>query len=181
MKCNKCSLSRNRKNIVNGRGNKKTKVIIVGISPTSEQDEMGSPIAGKYGLLLTRELKNAGIDINDIYVTNIVKCRQSFGVYPKKKHVDSCIGFLKDEIREIRPMIVAPLGMYATKILFETFGMDKQAKEKSIIDTFGLMYLPKDYSFFIVPLPNIIYLPINEQIKEEFRGCVKLLKIWKLH
>ena len=110
IKCTKCELSETRTNSVPGKGNFKSDVIFVGEAPGKNEDEKGEPFIGIAGKKLSDALENAGISRDDIYITNIVKCRPPSNRVPKPDERETCQEYLKEEISIIKPKIICILG-----------------------------------------------------------------------
>ena len=110
IKCTKCELSETRTNSVPGKGNFKSDVIFVGEAPGKNEDEKGEPFIGIAGKKLSSALENAGVSRDDIYITNIVKCRPPSNRIPKTNERETCQEYLKQEISIIKPKIICVLG-----------------------------------------------------------------------
>ena len=110
IKCTKCELSETRTNSVPGKGNFKSDVIFVGEAPGKNEDEKGEPFIGIAGKKLSGALESAGISRDDIYITNIVKCRPPSNRVPKTNERETCREYLKQEIKIIKPKIICILG-----------------------------------------------------------------------
>ena len=110
IKCIKCELSETRTNSVPGKGNFKSDVIFVGEAPGKNEDEKGEPFIGIAGKKLSDALENAGISRDDIYITNIVKCRPPSNRVPKTNERETCQEYLKQEISIIKPKLICILG-----------------------------------------------------------------------
>ena len=110
IKCTKCELSKTRTNSVPGKGNFKSDVIFVGEDPGKNEDEKGEPFIGIAGKKLSSVLENAGVSRDDIYITNIVKCRPPSNRVPKTNERETCQEYLKQEISIIKPKIICVLG-----------------------------------------------------------------------
>ena len=110
IKCTKCELSETRTNSVPGKGNFKSDVIFVGEAPGKNEDEKGEPFIGIAGKKLSSALENAGVSRDDIYITNIVKCRPPSNRVPKTNERETCQEYLKQEISIIKPKLICILG-----------------------------------------------------------------------
>ena len=110
IKCTKCELSETRTNSVPGKGNFKSDVIFVGEAPGKNEDKNGEPFIGIAGKKLTAALENAGVSRDEIYITNIVKCRPPSNRVPKPNERETCQEYLKQEISIIKPKIICILG-----------------------------------------------------------------------
>ena len=110
IKCTKCELAKTRTNSVPGKGNFKSDVIFVGEAPGKNEDKNGEPFIGIAGKKLTAALENAGVSRDEIYITNIVKCRPPSNRVPKPDERETCQEYLKEEISIIKPKIICILG-----------------------------------------------------------------------
>ncbi len=125
LECDKCpALCESRKQIVNGRGPKDARVVIVGQAPGREEDRRGQPFIGPAGKTLYQWLEEAGIDADrDVYYTNAVRCippmKDNKEREPTDEEIANCHDFLLDEIDEINPDIIIPAGAVALKALYD--------------------------------------------------------------
>ena len=110
VKCTKCELSKTRIKSVPGKGNFKSDVIFVGEAPGKNEDLKGEPFIGIAGKKLSIALEEAGISREDIYITNIVKCRPPKNRVPNTTERSTCQEYLKQEISIIKPKIICILG-----------------------------------------------------------------------
>ncbi len=132
--CIDCALHQGVKNVcIWGTGPKNAKVMIIGEAPGYNEDKDGKPFVGKSGQLLREELNRAGIDPNDVYITNTVKCRPPDNKKPNAGQMKACKKYIDEEIATIKPEYVVTLGAVASK------GILKKAKitevHGKIIDT----------------------------------------------
>ncbi len=110
IKCIKCDLCKTRTNSVPGKGNFKSNVIFVGEAPGRNEDKNGEPFIGVAGKKLSAALEKAGISREDVYITNIVKCRPPKNRVPTTIERETCQEYLKQEIAIINPKIICVLG-----------------------------------------------------------------------
>ena len=110
IKCTKCELCKTRTNAVPGKGNFQSDVIFVGEAPGRNEDKHGEPFVGVAGKKLSIALEEAGISRDEVYITNIVKCRPPNNRVPKTNERDTCQEYLKQEISIIKPKIICILG-----------------------------------------------------------------------
>ena len=108
--CTKCDLCKTRTNAVPGKGNFQSDVIFVGEAPGRNEDKNGEPFIGVAGKKLSIALDEAGISRDDVYITNIVKCRPPNNRVPKTSERETCQEYLKQEISIIKPKIICILG-----------------------------------------------------------------------
>ena len=110
IECTKCDLSKTRINSVPGKGNFHSNVIFVGEAPGKNEDKNGEPFIGIAGKKLSVALEEAGISREEVYITNIVKCRPPKNRVPTTIERDTCQEYLKQEIAIIKPKIICILG-----------------------------------------------------------------------
>ena len=110
IKCTKCNLCKTRTNAVPGKGNFQSDVIFVGEAPGRNEDKNGEPFIGVAGKKLSIALNEAGISRDEVYITNIVKCRPPNNRVPNTNERDTCKEYLKQEISIIKPKLICILG-----------------------------------------------------------------------
>ncbi|HJQ26684.1 MAG TPA: uracil-DNA glycosylase [Blastocatellia bacterium] len=116
--CVKCPLHASRTNAVPGDGRPTAKLMIIGEAPGKEEDLSGHPFVGASGRFLNSVLEGTGIERDDFFVTNTVKCRPPKNRTPKKLEVDTCTSnYLFEQIELINPRLVMLLGGVAAKKL----------------------------------------------------------------
>jgi uracil-DNA glycosylase family 4 len=115
--CTKCRLSEGRTQVVFGSGNPDADLMFVGEAPGFHEDQQGVPFVGQAGKLLERLLAGIGLTRNDVWICNVLKCRPPGNRDPQPDEIDACEGYLFRQIELIKPVIVATLGNFATKLL----------------------------------------------------------------
>ena len=105
--CTKCDLCKTRTNSVPGKGNFQSDVIFVGEAPGRNEDKNGEPFVGVAGKKLTVALEEAGVSRDDVYITNVVKCRPPNNRVPNTVERDTCQDYIREEIAIIKPKIIA--------------------------------------------------------------------------
>jgi len=110
VECTKCDLCKTRTNSVPGKGNFHSDVIFVGEAPGKNEDAKGEPFIGIAGKKLSIVLEEAGISREEVYITNIVKCRPPKNRVPTATERETCQDYLKQEISIIKPKIICILG-----------------------------------------------------------------------
>ncbi len=174
--CKRCVLSKGRKNIVFGKGNERALLMIIGEAPGEEEDEKGEPFVGSAGQLLTRMLESINIKRDEVYITNIVKCRPPRNRNPLKEEVDSCIGFLWEQIRCIKPKIILALGNVSVQTLLNTDSRISELRGK-FYDIAGIKVLPSYHPAFLLRNPSKKREAWHDlkKLREEYerlsRGC----------
>lgn len=111
--CQKCPLAETRTQVVFGTGNREADVLFVGEAPGQKEDETGIPFVGAAGKLLNQFLDAVGIEREQVYIANILKCRPPHNRDPLPSEEDACLDYLREQVRLIRPKIIICLGRIA--------------------------------------------------------------------
>ena len=111
--CSGCALSATRTNCVFGVGDRNAELMFVGEAPGEQEDLQGIPFVGRAGQLLDRYLFAVDIKREDVYIANILKCRPPHNRDPLPAEEDACIGYLREQVRLIRPRVIVCLGRIA--------------------------------------------------------------------
>jgi len=164
--CNKCKLCNNRNNIVIGCGNREAKVMFIGEGPGADEDAQGEPFVGKAGKLMNQALKGLGIERDEIYIANVVKCRPPMNRNPEPDEVNSCLDYLRSQVMLVKPEIIVLLGNVALKAIL---GNDYSiTKSRGIwIEKKGIRYMPTFHPAALLR---------NEQLKINFWNDLKEVK-----
>lgn len=108
--CTKCSLSRSRINAVPGKGNPKAEIVFIGEAPGRNEDLKGEPFVGAAGKILSDALDSVGLSRDDVFITNVVKCRPPNNRVPLQEEKDTCSKYLSVELDIIKPKIICIMG-----------------------------------------------------------------------
>ena len=137
--CRECSLGGTRENIVVGSGNLDARIVLIGEAPGRKEDATGLAFGGQGGKLLDELLENAGLNREDIFIGNILKCRPPGNRRPKKAEVESCEPYLIRQLEIIEPSVIAPMGNSSVTYFQKRYGLNDQ----SIGEVHGEVYLIK--------------------------------------
>jgi uracil-DNA glycosylase len=118
--CTRCKLHKARTNIVFGTGNRKAELVFVGEGPGHDEDVQGEPFVGRAGRLLTQMIEAMGLERQDVYICNVVKCRPPENRLPEKDEITTCSPFLVRQLAAIQPKVICCLGACAAQTLLET-------------------------------------------------------------
>lgn len=166
LECRNCGLADTRTKLVFGVGNPKAKVLFVGEGPGENEDLQGEPFVGRGGQLLDKML--AAVDLSrkeNIFITNIVKCRPPQNRDPLPEEQDTCIVWLRNQFALIRPKIVVCLGRIAAGKLIKPD--IKITKEHGI-------FFEKGETLFMGTLHPAALLRNPRQKPEAFEDFLKL-------
>ena len=118
--CSGCRLAATRTKVVFGDGDPHSKLLFIGEGPGADEDEQGLPFVGRAGQLLTQILNAAGINREEVYITNIVKCRPPANRTPEPDEMLVCDQHLRTQMMLIDPAIVVLLGNTPTRWILKT-------------------------------------------------------------
>lgn len=124
-KCVACPLGTlGRTNVVFGEGNPDADLMFIGEAPGQEEDKQGRPFVGRSGQLLNRVLDLVGLSRDDVFITNIVKCRPPNNRKPTPEESMTCKKLLlKKQIQIIRPQVICTLGAAAIQGLIDQYNL----------------------------------------------------------
>jgi uracil-DNA glycosylase family 4 len=115
--CKKCDLYKNRTNAVFGKGPVDAEIMLIGEAPGREEDLQGTPFVGKAGKELDSMLSAAGIGIDEVFITNVVKCRPPGNRNPESCEMMKCNPYLVKQVQIIRPKVIVLLGNIALSLV----------------------------------------------------------------
>jgi DNA polymerase len=111
--CERCRLHETRTRAVPGEGDPDTEVVFVGEGPGFNEDREGRPFVGRAGGLLVRLLQAIGWQRDDVFITNVVKCRPPDNRDPQPDEIAACAPFLRRQLEVLDPAVVVTLGRYS--------------------------------------------------------------------
>ena len=167
--CTKCELSITRNKSVPGKGNYKSDVIFVGEAPGKNEDMKGEPFIGIAGKKLSLALESVGITRDEVYITNIVKCRPPKNRVPTTTERDTCQNYLKKEIDIIKPKIICVLGNTAFNSLLDG---------KEIMKFRGKIVRKNNQLYFLTihPAATIYNQKLIGVLKKDMKKLLKVIK-----
>ena len=162
--CEKCDLCITRKNAVPGKGNKNADIVFIGEAPGKNEDLHGEPFIGTAGKKLDDALENVGLTRNNVYITNIVKCRPPKNRIPNDLERKMCSDYLEDELTIINPKIICLLG---NTVFYSILG------GKEISKNHGKFVSKDNRMYFVTFHPAaIIY---NQKLAKVFKNDIRKL------
>lgn len=118
--CDRCELHAGRIQTVFGVGDIAADWMAIGEAPGAEEDKQGEPFVGRAGKLLTNMLLAIGLQREQVYIANILKCRPPNNRDPLAAEVAACEGYLRQQIERIQPRIILAVGRIAAQNLLKT-------------------------------------------------------------
>jgi DNA polymerase len=111
--CTNCRLHATRTRAVPGEGDPETEVVFVGEGPGFNEDRLGRPFVGRAGDLLVKLLGHIGWRREDVFITNVVKCRPPDNRDPQADEIAACAPYLRRQLEVLDPAVVVTLGRYS--------------------------------------------------------------------
>jgi uracil-DNA glycosylase family 4 len=118
--CTRCRLHKQRNKIVFGVGNPRAELVFVGEGPGHDEDVQGEPFVGRAGKLLTQMIEAMGLQREQVYICNVVKCRPPENRKPEDDEMATCSPYLFRQLEVIRPKAIVCLGAVAAQALLGT-------------------------------------------------------------
>ena len=139
--CSRCKLCKTRLNIVFGTGKKDAEIMLIGEGPGADEDVQGEPFVGKAGKLMNMAFQMLGINRENLYIANIVKCRPPQNRNPLEDEAKACLDYLRNQVILVKPKIIVLLGSVALKnILGQEYGIT--SSRGKWIEKKGILYMP---------------------------------------
>ena len=162
--CVKCNLYKTRTNAVPGKGNPKAEILFIGEAPGRNEDNKGEPFVGTAGKILSEALDSVGLSRDDVFITNVVKCRPPNNRIPLQEEKDTCNVYLSKELDMIKPKIICIMGNTAYGSLLNGSSITKNRGK--IIEKDGQLY------FLTIHPAAVIY---NQELKSVLKNDMKTL------
>jgi DNA polymerase len=167
LECHLCELSKNRTHVVFGEGNTRADLMFVGEAPGAREDSEGKPFVGRSGELLTKMIEKVLLlSREDVYITNIVKCRPRENAEPTPAEAHTCQPYLLKQIELIQPKIIVALGATAYHYL--------SGDDTSISEIRGTIHKQKGYT--LIPTYHPSHLLRNPSAKKDVFEDLKMVK-----
>ena len=147
--CSRCKLhTLGRTQVVFGVGNPEADLMFVGEGPGADEDIQGEPFVGRAGQLLTKIIEAIGLNREDVYIANVIKCRPPGNRNPEPDEVEQCAPFLFRQINTVKPKVIVALGKFAAQCLLQTNdpitrirGREFKYRDAILIPTYHPAYL----------------------------------------
>jgi uracil-DNA glycosylase len=166
--CPKCPLSRSRTNAVPGEGAANARVLFIGEAPGFHEDRQGRPFVGASGQYLDQLLVGINMQREDVFITNVVKCRPPGNRDPEPDEVMACRGYLERQVALIKPDVIVTLGRYSMERFFPGQSISRiHGRPKRVGDVF---YLPLFHPAAALRRPDW-----RQAMEDDFRRIPELL------
>ena len=166
------------KNIVVGKGNLKADILFVGEAPGKNEDEQGLPFVGAAGKNLDKLLNEVGLSLNDIYITNILKCRPPENREPLPDEIKAHTPWLLKQIKEMKPKVICSLGNHATKFFLSGGEVDKMDEQPGITKLHGKVRMIEigGMKIKLIPLFHPAAIIYKQALKGEWEKDMEIVK-----
>jgi DNA polymerase len=167
--CRKCRLCETRKKAVPGEGSSKARLMLVGEAPGEQEDVQGRPFVGAAGKLLTELLASVNLRREEVYITNIAKCRPPHNRPPRKDEAGACRPYLERQIALIQPSVICPMGNSAIHALINS--------DDPVTEVHGIPFEVGGKTYFPMyhPAAALYTFSLREVMLEDFRKLRALL------
>ncbi|HWP39569.1 MAG TPA: uracil-DNA glycosylase, partial [Tepidisphaeraceae bacterium] len=152
--CTKCRLCESRTRTVFGEGSPDAAIMFIGEGPGENEDLQGRPFVGRAGELLNKWIAAMGLRREQVYITNIVKCRPPGNREPAADEVATCAPYLERQIEIIRPRVIITLGRPASQYMLQTResmgrmrGRWHEWRGIKVMPTYHPAYVLRNYSY----------------------------------
>ncbi len=174
----KCPLKDNATNIVFGKGNPKADILFIGEAPGEKEDLQGIPFVGRAGKQLDKLLNQIGLTIDDVYIANILKYRPPKNRDPSQEEIIRHTPYLIEQIKIIKPKVIATLGNYSTKFVLSGFKPEEMKKIDGIAKLHGKPIKQEINGVLttIVPIYHPAAMLYRPQIREDFEHDFKIMQ-----
>lgn len=137
--CTSCGLCRTRTQAVPGVGPSTAKIFFLGEGPGYYEDKSGQPFVGAAGKFLDELLGLAGLRREDVFITNVVKCRPPNNRDPEDNEIAACRDWLDQQIDEIQPRLIVTLGRYSMSRYFPGASISRIHGQVQEVGSFSVM------------------------------------------
>lgn len=173
LSCRKCPLHEGRTNAVPGEGSTEADLVFIGEAPGANEDRLGRPFVGRAGELLAKIItRGMKMTREEVYITNIVKCRPPGNRDPLPGEIEQCRPYLLRQLEILRPRVICTLGRFAAQCLLQTKAPISRLRGKRceyngipLIPTFHPAYLLRNYT-----------KEARRQVWDDVRQAVEILK-----
>ncbi len=177
IKCTKCELHKTRTKPVPGEGSLDPKIMFVGEAPGGREDETGRPFVGAAGKLLTMLIESIGLTREEVYITNVIKCRPPGNRDPSQMEIYTCLPYLRRQINIIRPRLIVTLGRHAARVIMDLAGL----KFTSITKQHGTVNIATISRIKVIIIPTYhpaaaLYNPgLKQMLIDDFKTIKKYI------
>lgn len=170
--CKKCPLYKFRTKAVPGIGNPSAEILLIGEGPGQNEDKKGEPFVGEAGKFLDELLATIKLKREDVFITNVVKCRPPNNRDPLEEEVSVCTrNYLFNQISLIKPKLIVTLGRHSMQVFFPQI--------KSISTVHGKAYKKANQVYYICfhPAAALYQATLKQTMKDDFKKIKEIMKL----
>ncbi len=177
-RCTACELHKGRTRAVPGEGPVRAEIMFIGEAPGRNEDMQGRPFVGQAGKLLGQLLGEIGLTREDVWISNIVKCRPPENRDPRPEEIAACSGYLERQISLLQPKLIATLGRHSMEKFFpgakitRVHGQAKRDGKRVLIPLYHPAYILRNMGAMPDAVRDMQRIPrlierLEEVLKEE--------------
>ncbi len=166
--CPKCPLALTRTKAVPGEGPANADLMLIGEGPGMNEDKQGRPFVGASGQFLTELLQQAGYKREEVFITNVVKCRPPGNRDPQPNEISACAEYLDRQIAVINPKVIVTLGRFSMARYFPGAKISAIHGQAKYID--GRTIVPMFH-----PAAALHQPALRQNIEEDFRKLKQII------
>ena len=176
--CTKCELWKTRKRVVFGEGNPHAEILFVGEAPGANEDEQSKPFVGAAGKNLDKYLAKVGLNREEVFIANVIKCRPPENRNPSANEIKKCTPWLYEQIRQINPKVICPMGNFAAKYILSGCDTEKMANIQGISYLHGKVVEMEIHGEkrTVIPLYHPAALIYNRHLEPEMEKDLEFIK-----
>lgn len=166
--CTRCPLAQARTKAVPGEGPVNASIMFIGEGPGFHEDQQGRPFVGAAGQFLNELLQSIGLKREEVYITNVVKCRPPGNRDPQPEEIEACRAYLDRQIAIIKPKVIVTLGRYSMARAFPNEKISSIHGKPRKVD--GIVYVPMFH-----PAAALHQPALHKTVEEDFALLPKIL------
>ena len=166
--CPDCDLAKTRTKAVPGEGPDDAQIMFIGEGPGYYEDRSGRPFVGQAGKLLERLLASIGMTREQVYITNVVKCRPPDNRDPLRDEIEACDKYLVEQMKLLDPLLIVTLGRYSMAKFMPGESISRVHGQPKIVD--GRTVLP-----FFHPAAALHQQRFMQQVEDDFKKIPDVL------
>lgn len=165
--CQACDLARTRTHALPGAGNDQARLMIIAQAPGDHEDREQRHFIGPSGRMFDQLLSQARVSREELFLTNLLKCRLPKNRRPKQREIEACLPFLQEEVEIVDPEILVPLGFYATRSVLSLNSIPAPQARADSPDFFGRLFWQGRKKIYPLPHPAALLYSPSFQTKAE--------------
>ena len=167
--CTRCLLHRGRTRAVPGEGPQNAEIMFIGEAPGFYEDQQGRPFVGAAGQFLEELLKEIGLQREQVFIANVIKCRPPGNREPLPEEIEACKPFLDRQIELLHPRLIVTLGRFSMARAFPNARISSIHGQPRKIG--GVIYYPMYHPAAALHQPSL-----RRDVEEDMRRIPELLK-----